>query len=686
MPSLIRLLQAIERSLRFRPLLWLAMAGLFGVACGGWWAQKISGNQLATLTRDDWRLIAFWPLVPLAFWLAWLSSTKATNVERSLNSRQHVWRVCVFVAVAALFSGFTARRLVPVAGDISALAQPTKRASGPIEAPVLTVRGVVASAPRRGEFQTQFALECQSPRRGRIWVSVPATLQIRAGDELATTLELRPLPEPTNPGQRAAFWHLVGQSCWSEGRRAKDLVILRAGQSNPLARRVDEWRTAILMRYERAFRGDDTAQSLARRPFPGAMASLTTAMVFGEGGLNAPLPRQLRDDFQAAGLSHVLVASGTQVAAISVLLLVLARVGRLRGASLVLIVVPGVLLYALVAGGAPSIWRASAAAILVVLALVCGRQRDGLSLWGAAMGTLLLVDPALAWSLSFQLTFAATWGLLCLTPVIERALKPFGRGPLLKLAAFSLGAQAATIPLSLGHFGTWSAIGVSVNLLAVPIASVMVLTGALGLILPLEALNYWLARLLAAIAHGAASLPGARLQGTPFRIEGMAACYACFVLATLGQIPQWSGAARELARTLSTRARQFLGSLRPIPLAGVLGICGFLLTWWRVGTPPPQNAASGDARCRAGRIAGFDFSARPRGSRRRRFARRTLRCRRVGNRARVAFAGNRTARRGFSHQFQSRTLQRVACGFSRSSRRAFRRRSGRGVFTTARRT
>lgn len=129
----------------------------------------------------------------------------------------------------------------------------------------------------------------------------------------------------------------------------------------------------------------------------------------------------------------------------------------------------------------------------------------------------------------------------------------------------------------------------SVNLLAVPIASMMVLTGALGLVLPLESLNYWLARLLAAIAHGAASLPGARLQGAPFRIEGMAACYGFFVLATLSQIPQLSGAARELARTLSTRARQFLVSLRPIPLVGALGICGFLLTWWRVGTPPPQT-------------------------------------------------------------------------------------------------
>ena len=586
MPSLIQLLRALERTLRFRPLLWMALAALIGVVCGGWWAQFLSKNQLAMLVRDDWRLLASWPLVPLALFGAWRLKSPHEANRRTLDWRGYSWRALFCLALMSLFCGFTARRLVPPRGDISALVQLRNRPFGPIEAQSITVRGTVAGAPRRGEWNTQFALDCVSPRRGRVWVSVKAPLLVRAGDELALALELRPLREPTNPGERAGFWNLIRQSCWCEGVRVKDLVVLRDGAINPLARFVDEARTAILNRYERGFRGDDSAHSLAKRPFPGAMAALTTAMVFGEGGLVSPLPRQLRDDFRAAGLSHVLVASGTQVAAIAVFLLCIARLGWLRGAGLALLVVPGVLVYALVAGGAPSIWRASAGAILLVVALVCGRQVDGLSLWGAAMGTFLLVDPALAWSLSFQLTFAATWGLLCLTPAIERVLRPLGRGPLLKLTALSLGAQSATIPLSLFHFGTWSAIGVGVNLLAVPIASMMVWSGALGLVLPLESLNYWLARALAAIAHSAATLPGASLQGAPFRVEGMWVCYAFFLSATLHQMPQLPAALKELARTFSTRWPAFGRSLRPLPVALTLLVVGALLTWWRVGTPP----------------------------------------------------------------------------------------------------
>ena len=47
-------------------------------------------------------------------------------------------------------------------------------------------------------------------------------------------------------------------------------------------------------------------------PYPHATAQLLAAMVFGEGGLLEPLPRLTRDEFRAAGLSHILVASGTQ--------------------------------------------------------------------------------------------------------------------------------------------------------------------------------------------------------------------------------------------------------------------------------------------------------------------------------------------------------------------------------------
>ena len=575
------IVRVLARPLRFRPLLWMALCALSGIALGGFLAVWL-GVPNGT-TRADLRLL--WPL-PLG--VAALGGVVWT--------RHHDlwWRVCLALALVFGFAAHGARRVAPPAGDISQLARLPAQINGPLEAPVVAVRGIVADYPRRAEFNTQFPLACRGEYAGRVWVRAPFDFPVRVGDEISMTLALRPLQHSTNPGERDEFWSSIGQNCWVEGRldksppqfRARWRVVKR-GAAMPVARVVDGWRGAILGRYETLFRGENAAP-FPGRPFPAASAQLLTAMVFGEGGLSRPLPRPLRDDFRAAGLSHVLVASGTQVTFIAAALILGLQALGARRAALVVGVLPGVLAYALLAGTAPSIWRATAGGVLVAVALASGREIDGLSLWGAALLALVALDPALAWNLSLQLTFAATWGLMCLAPVILRLLKRAADGYLVELAALSLGAQWATLPISLFHFGTFSVAGLGANFLAVPLAGALVFTGGLGLIFPFcVTMNYWQTRGIEAIAGAFAAFPGASVQGGSMKIVWVVGCYALFLAATATVYAEEPGAWGRAQIWLARRFNAFKSS-DPRPFLALAIVASAGLCWWRFA-PAPQT-------------------------------------------------------------------------------------------------
>lgn len=578
--SLLSIARFVARPLRFRPLLWMALCALIGIALGGAWAVKLGVPN--HVTRADLRLI--WPL-PLAIIALVLSFV--------VRGHPLWWRVALASAIVLGFAAHSARRVAAPAGDISVLARLPAKINGPLEAPVVTVRGIVADYPRRAEYNTQFPLACRGQTAGRVWVRAPFDFPVRVGDEIEMQLELKPLPRATNPGERDEFWSSIGANCWVNGslyRTARQRPIWRVvkrGAAMPVARAVDLWRAAILTRYENVFRGPQEAP-FPGRPFPQASAQLLTAMVFGEGGLARPLPRRLRDDFRAAGLSHVLVASGTQVTFIAgALIFGLQALGVRRG-WLVLGVLPGLLAYALLAGTAPSIWRATAGGVLVAFALASGREVDGLSLWGAALGALLLLDPALAWSLSLQLTFAATWGLMCLAPLIARLLSRVADGYLAQLAALSLGAQWATLPISLFHFGTFSIVGLGANFLAVPLAGLLVFTGGLGLIVPLfGTLNYWQTRAIEAIAQGFAGLPGAGVQNSSVKIVWVIGCYTLFLLAMATVYAEEPGAWGRALDWTKRRWNQWRSS-DPRPLLALTLIASAGLLWWRFA-PAPQT-------------------------------------------------------------------------------------------------
>jgi competence protein ComEC len=278
------------------------------------------------------------------------------------------------------------------------------------------------------------------------------------GDELLLKAPLRPPRRAGNPGEFCYASYLLrrgvgGVVYVEEG----NLTVLTEGGGNLLVRR--------------ALAARDRFISLWREVLPPTHAEVLIAMATGE---RTGFPPEIEEDFARTGLGHLLAVSGVHVGLVGAFLLLLGRILRLPRALGQALSAVGIFFYVLAIGPRPSAWRALLMALGAIVGLFLHRRADGLSLWALAALVLLLVNPLQWGEVGFQLSFAATWALICLTPQI-RAFLPAA------LAA-SAAAWLGTWPLMVYHFQQLALAGLLANPLAIPLAGVIL---GLGLLLGL---------------------------------------------------------------------------------------------------------------------------------------------------------------------------------------------------------
>ncbi|BCM89390.1 hypothetical protein IAD21_01236 [Abditibacteriota bacterium] len=286
-------------SLSLRPLVWACACALLGVMLGGRCAHAWSN-----LSREEAPL---WGLLPFLL----------IGLAGACYFRHSSWkaRLSVAVIIVTFFAGYTTRRLLPPRADISRLFSNIPKRDQPLREVPARIVGIIGDYPQRSRFNVRFPFDVEqvnsAPVAGRIWITASFDSRLEIGDRLELRTPIRSISRPTNPGEREAFWSALAARCWCENGPILELHLLSPGAAYPLERRIQAIRRALLARYETMFAGDE--DTLAKRPFPRQNAALLTAMVWGESGLSEPLPQQTRDDFRAAGLSHLLVSSGSQV-------------------------------------------------------------------------------------------------------------------------------------------------------------------------------------------------------------------------------------------------------------------------------------------------------------------------------------------------------------------------------------
>lgn len=268
-------------------------------------------------------------------------------------------------------------------------------------------------------------------------------------------------------------------------------------------------KTPRLLQVKEGSRGVDAFRERARQRLAAVAgfslprqraAFFAAALVLGRReGL---LPEETQT-LRQAGLGHLLAVSGLHVGLVAGLFWSLFLLLGLRPSTRRWLLLPVVVGFALVAGGAAPVRRAASAAVLLIAARQLGRHLELLPLFWGVVGALVLVEPEVVWDVGFQLSAGIALALVRWLPELAEATQ---KNRLLMAVAVAAVAQMASFPLTGVHFGVLSPLGMVCNLLAVPVATVLVALALAVLVLA------WVFPLLAGLCLDALSVGAFLLQ------------------------------------------------------------------------------------------------------------------------------------------------------------------------------
>ena len=237
---------------------------------------------------------------------------------------------------------------------------------------------------------------------------------------------------------------------------------------------------------------------------PDPEASLVAGILLGvESGIST----DVQEAFRLTGTSHIIVISGFNITIVSGLFIFLFSrfLGRYRGAILAVV---GIMLYTLLVGANAAVVRAAILGMLTLIGHLIGRRQAGINSLTFTAGVMAVISPTVLWDVSFQLSFAATLGIMLYAePFTDWFIKTAGHfisqdkaikiaSPVSEYFLITLAAQLTTLPLMIYYFKRISLTSLIANPLILPAQpALMVLAGLaviFGLVIrPLGQLLAW---------------------------------------------------------------------------------------------------------------------------------------------------------------------------------------------------
>lgn len=352
--------------------------------------------------------------------------------------------------------------------------------------PVIVLAGVLIGAVRGNYYEAQLA------PYGTL-VGETVTVQGKLADDADTSergdIALR-LKDITIDGRLLTGTIWLTTSGEAEIKRG-DIIILKGTLSEGFGSFAASMYRAELVKVERPVPGDialrirDWFSSAVRQAIPEPEASLGVGYLVGE---RRSLPEELDTALKAAGLTHIVVASGYNLT----ILVNISRRMFMKVSKFLATFFSGGMIVSFVAitGMSPSMSRAGLVAGLGLIAWYYGRKFHPVVLLLLAAAITLLIQPAYArGDLGWQLSFASFAGVLIVAPLLQNYffgdVKP---GVMRQIFFETLCAFICTVPLVVLVFGQFSNVAIIANLLVLPLVPLaMLLTffaGAVALIVP----------------------------------------------------------------------------------------------------------------------------------------------------------------------------------------------------------
>lgn len=198
------------------------------------------------------------------------------------------------------------------------------------------------------------------------------------------------------------------------------------------------------------------------------IAAWQQALIFGNSN-------QIDDSihllFQRWGLSHLLAISGLHVGIIiAIIYFLLIRLFQFTKEKARLIVLMFLPIYALLAGGQPSVWRASLMTAVVLIMASNKIKLTNTDVLSIVFLSLLLLNKFIIYHVGFQFSFAVTFGLLLSTNWFKQS-----KNSIENTFKISFIAQMMIVPLQMYYFYHFQPLSIVVNVLIVPYFSLFVI-------------------------------------------------------------------------------------------------------------------------------------------------------------------------------------------------------------------
>ncbi|WAA11519.1 DNA internalization-related competence protein ComEC/Rec2 [Fervidibacillus halotolerans] len=201
--------------------------------------------------------------------------------------------------------------------------------------------------------------------------------------------------------------------------------------------------------------------------YPDTVSPIVSALLFGE---KEKIDSDLLQSYRQLGIAHLLAISGLHVSVLTAgIYYVLLRIGFTRETTrnILLLFLP---VYALLAGGAPSVNRAVMMAWMIIFFSKWKKAIHPIDALGISFLFFLLYNPYILYHVGFQLSYAVSFSLILSSSII-RQRRPW----YVKIAFVSMVAQFGSIPILLFHFYEFSLLGIILNIFYVPFYSVVIL-------------------------------------------------------------------------------------------------------------------------------------------------------------------------------------------------------------------
>ena len=360
----------------------------------------------------------------------------------------------------------------------------------------VTVEGIVIESPLAFIDKNVLIIRCLRvikdksyiPVSGNIRLAIPLDLNFQYGDFIRFHSTLKRIHNFNNPGGFDYEHYLNLQGIYAAGFIADSskIVLLRQNSASPIRLKLESFRFYL--------------KQLIYKNAVSPQREIIEAMTIGN---QKAIPTDVRDNFSKTGTSHILSINGLHIGIIAAsafffvfLILKSSQYMMLRFNIIKLAAAAAffmVLISAFIAGMEIPVLRSTLMALIFLIALISGKQKDLYNTLALAALIILVILPEALFDSSFQLSFMAVLALIYIVPRFsdltfpQLELLPLWGQSIIRyiyLSALVCGAVTiGTLPLIMYYSNRVSSITIIANLILVPLLGTLVLTISMFFIL-----------------------------------------------------------------------------------------------------------------------------------------------------------------------------------------------------------